>query len=175
VKRLASILALTLLLALLPVGCDSNGGVEPGDPDPLELVSMTAGAEHSCGVDPDGKAYCWGNGEDGRLGNGNTLTKLTADPVLGPTGFAAVSAGRRHSCGVATDGGAYCWGFVAGRTQTHYPWNSWVKTRPGEPELWQHEILRPDGTAYDEAEVELIRSLTRPADCGSAPRASDSK
>ena len=71
--------------------------------------------------------------------------------------------------------GAYCWGFVAGRTQTHYPWNSWVKTRPGEPELWQHEILRPDGTAYDEAEVELIRSLTRPADCGSAPRASDSK
>ncbi|MHC4711267.1 MAG: hypothetical protein ACYTA3_12845, partial [Planctomycetota bacterium] len=71
---------------------------------------MTAGAEHSCGVAPDEVAYCWGNGEDGRLGTGNNLNKLRADLVLGPTEFAHLSAGRTHTCGVATDGGAYCWG-----------------------------------------------------------------
>lgn len=57
--------------------------------------------------------------------------------------------------------GAYCWGLVAGRTQTHLPWDSWVKAYDSEPEPWHHEILRADGSAYDETEVALIRSLTR--------------
>jgi len=57
--------------------------------------------------------------------------------------------------------GAYCWGLVAGRTQTHQPWESWVKSLPLEPDPWHHEILRADGTPYDEAEVAFIRSLTR--------------
>lgn len=57
--------------------------------------------------------------------------------------------------------GAYCWGLVAGRTQTHYPWDSWLRPCEGEPDPWHHEILRPDGTAYDGAEVRLIRALTR--------------
>ena len=59
--------------------------------------------------------------------------------------------------------GAYCWGFVAGRIQTQYSWDSWVKTYDGEPDPWFHDILRADGSPYDTAEVETIRSLTRPA------------
>ncbi len=55
--------------------------------------------------------------------------------------------------------GAYCWGLVAGRTQTHLPWNSWVNPYPEEPEPWHHEILRADGSPYDEAEVRFIRAL----------------
>ena len=58
--------------------------------------------------------------------------------------------------------GAYCWGLVAGRTQTHFPWESWWKPQPEDPEPWHHEILRPDGSAYDEREVEIIRGLTSP-------------
>ena len=57
--------------------------------------------------------------------------------------------------------GAYNWGLVAGRTQTHYPWDSWVKAYPAEPEIWHHEILRPDGTAFDESERAFIQSVTR--------------
>ena len=56
--------------------------------------------------------------------------------------------------------GAYCWGLVAGRTQTHYPWDSWAKPYTAEPEPWHHEILRPDGTPYDALEVEFVRALT---------------
>jgi hypothetical protein len=56
--------------------------------------------------------------------------------------------------------GAYCWGLVAGRTQTHLPWDSWVKPYASEPEPWHHEILRADGSPWDEAEVAFVRSLT---------------
>lgn len=57
--------------------------------------------------------------------------------------------------------GAYCWGLVAGRTQTHLPWDSWATPYTREPVPWHHEILRADGTAYDEAEVEIIRATTQ--------------
>jgi hypothetical protein len=55
--------------------------------------------------------------------------------------------------------GAYCWGFVAGRIQTEYSWDSWVKTYDAEPSPWFHDVLRKDGTPYDPAEVAYIRSL----------------
>jgi hypothetical protein len=57
--------------------------------------------------------------------------------------------------------GAINWGFVAGKTQTYYPWESWdhpyVKN---QPPVWFHEVLRTDGTPYRQAEVDLIRELT---------------
>ncbi|NDC64620.1 MAG: 1,4-beta-xylanase, partial [Planctomycetia bacterium] len=36
--------------------------------------------------------------------------------------------------------GAYNWGFVAGKTQTNYPWDSWDKTYAAEPPVWFHDI-----------------------------------
>ena len=56
--------------------------------------------------------------------------------------------------------GAYNWGFVAGKTQTIYPWDSWQQPYPTEPDPWFHDIFRPDGTPYRQEEVQLIRSLT---------------
>jgi hypothetical protein len=56
--------------------------------------------------------------------------------------------------------GAYNWGLVAGRTQTIYSWESWVRDISAEAEFWHHDILRRDGTPYDASEVELIRLLT---------------
>jgi len=56
--------------------------------------------------------------------------------------------------------GAYNWGFVAGKTQTNYPWDSWTKTYTAEPPLWFHEIFRRDGSAYKPEEVMYIRSVT---------------
>ena len=45
--------------------------------------------------------------------------------------------------------GAYNWGFVAGKTQTIYPWDSWKKPYPAEPALWFHDIFHADGKPYD--------------------------
>ena len=33
---------------------------------------ITAGSAHSCVILRDGRAMCWGDGNDGRIGNGNT-------------------------------------------------------------------------------------------------------
>jgi hypothetical protein len=56
--------------------------------------------------------------------------------------------------------GACNWGFVAGKTQTQYPWDSWDKQYTDEPPLWFHEIFRPGGSPYDESEVEFIKMMT---------------
>lgn len=55
---------------------------------------------------------------------------------------------------------AYSWGFVAGKSQTIYPWDSWKKTYTSERELWFHDIFHSDGTPYRQAEVDLIKQLT---------------
>ncbi len=56
--------------------------------------------------------------------------------------------------------GAINWGFVAGKTQTYFPWSSWKHPYAAtEPALWFHEVLKSDGTPYRANEVELIRQL----------------
>lgn len=78
------------------------------------------------------------------MARGNGSTFEGALPVL-------------HKHGIA----AYNWGLVAGKTQTHLPWDSWRKPYVGrEPDVWFHEVFRPDGTPYRPQEVELIRGLT---------------
>lgn len=54
--------------------------------------------------------------------------------------------------------GAVMWGLVSGRTQTIYPWKSPYGASP--PEVWFHDLFRPDGTPFDPLEVALIRRLT---------------
>jgi hypothetical protein len=57
--------------------------------------------------------------------------------------------------------GAINWGFVAGKTQTYYPWESWEHPyAKNQPPVWFHEVLRSDGEPYRQAEVDLIRQLT---------------
>ncbi len=55
--------------------------------------------------------------------------------------------------------GCYSWGFVSGKTQTIHGWSD----RPGTPEpaVWHHDVLRADGSPYDPAELDAIRSITR--------------
>ncbi len=53
------------------------------------------------------------------------------------------------------------WGFVDGKTQTRFPWDSWLKPyTQQEPTLWFHEVLRADGSPYRQAEADLIKRLT---------------
>jgi hypothetical protein len=52
------------------------------------------------------------------------------------------------------------WGLVDGRTQTRFPWTSWVE-EVGDDEPWFHELLHADGSPYDEAEAATFR-LTAP-------------
>jgi hypothetical protein len=52
------------------------------------------------------------------------------------------------------DVGAMSWGLVSGKTQTIFPWGS--KEGSPEPPLWFHDLIRPDGAPYLEAEASLL-------------------
>lgn len=56
--------------------------------------------------------------------------------------------------------GAYNWGLMRGKTQTHLPWDSWDKPYTSPPEVWFHDLLRPDGQPYRDSETRTIRWLT---------------
>jgi len=57
--------------------------------------------------------------------------------------------------------GAYNWGFVAGKTQTHCPWDSWSTVYESEPSLWFHDIFRENGEAYKTEEIEFLKEITK--------------
>jgi hypothetical protein len=54
------------------------------------------------------------------------------------------------------------WGFVAGKSQTYLPWDSWQKpyVNGRVPEVWFHDIFREDGKPYLPAETAFIRRIT---------------
>ena len=70
--------------------------------------------------------------------------------------------------------GCYNWGLVAGKSQTHFSWSTILdlkkKKEEGdfieegesipEPEVWFHDILRTDGTPFDESEINFIKDIT---------------
>ncbi|MEM9143179.1 MAG: 1,4-beta-xylanase [Bacteroidota bacterium] len=53
------------------------------------------------------------------------------------------------------------WGLVSGKSNTIYPWISWDSTFTGEPHVWHHDVLRPDGTPFSPEEVAFIKEMTR--------------
>ena len=55
--------------------------------------------------------------------------------------------------------GAFNWGFVSGKTNTIFAWSD---PRPdgNEPELWFHDIYRPDKTPFNEEEIVFIKNIT---------------
>jgi hypothetical protein len=52
------------------------------------------------------------------------------------------------------------WGFVAGKTRTYLPWDSWQRFYVLEqPTVWFHDVLHADSMPYRQREMDLIRSL----------------
>jgi alpha-tubulin suppressor-like RCC1 family protein len=66
----------------------------------------------SCAVTAtDGRAFCWGHGRQGQLGNGKAYVSLWPRAVSGGLTFDRVSVGSAHVCGETTTNKAYCWGY----------------------------------------------------------------
>ena len=71
-----------------------------------------AGGSHTCAVTTDSRAFCWGDGRLGQLGNGKTNLSFWPRAVSGRLSFDRVSAGGEHTCGETTANQAYCWGYI---------------------------------------------------------------
>lgn len=83
-------------------------GDEKGE---LKFSSISRGEGTSCAVAVDGKLFCWGSGEAGKLGNGTTtVAQARPVPVKGKLRFATTASGSYAVCGVTTGRAVYCWG-----------------------------------------------------------------
>jgi alpha-tubulin suppressor-like RCC1 family protein len=74
---------------------------------------IDAGFLHTCAVTTSDRAFCWGRGYEGQLGNGKTYLSFWPRRVAGDLSFKRVTAGGYHSCGETTTNRAYCWGAAA--------------------------------------------------------------
>ena len=73
--------------------------------------SIAAGDTFTCAVADDGRAYCWGKGDNGELGGGKLYDQArTPRSVAGDHRFTAIVAGRQHACALDASGAAWCWG-----------------------------------------------------------------
>ncbi|HLT96247.1 MAG TPA: S-layer homology domain-containing protein [Acidimicrobiia bacterium] len=93
--------------------------VDPDDPtQPLAgTVATSTGVIHSCALTEDGTALCWGNNEEGQLGDGSTDTTgvpvVVADPTEPSSAFSGLSQLADYgwnTCAVTSGGIPYCWG-----------------------------------------------------------------
>jgi len=72
---------------------------------------ITGGYWHTCAAAFTERAFCWGDGRNGQLGNGHTYMSLWPRRAGAGLFFLRVNAGYFHSCGVTSDNRAYCWGW----------------------------------------------------------------
>jgi hypothetical protein len=80
-------------------------------------------------------------------------TEYMARP-MGSTVEGILPIAKRHNVG------AINWGLVAGKTQTYFPWDSWDHPYAAIPNVWFHDLLRPDGTPFQGTESQTIRTLS---------------
>jgi alpha-tubulin suppressor-like RCC1 family protein len=74
-------------------------------------VAVTAvGYFQACAQLSSGTIDCWGDNEDGELGNGTTTNSSTPVAVSGITTGAGVAAGAFHTCGLLSAKSLDCWG-----------------------------------------------------------------
>lgn len=76
----------------------------------LTFTQITAGYSHTCAVTAAARAFCWGSGSSGEIGDGTTTQRLRPRLVSGGLSFSRLTAGRSHTCGETTVNQGYCWG-----------------------------------------------------------------
>lgn len=119
-------------------------GDDPGELPPTYIeidgaaVHLAMSRYHTCVIMDDGAVRCWGRGDTGQLGYGNTNDlgdnpgeMPTAVVDLGGEPAVRLSAGHDHTCALMRSGSVRCWGgAIVG--QTGAGTNQPIGDEPGE-------------------------------------------
>ena len=93
-------------------GSDSGNGLLSN------IVQITLGDQYACALNAEGKVWCWGNGENGKLGTGSTGDKNYPVSVIAGSGsssplsgIAEMASSSPHTlCALSEEGRVLCWG-----------------------------------------------------------------
>ena len=98
----------------------SNPVLEVGSGSGLlnDITQVSAGNIHTCALQNNGRAVCWGAGDSGQLGKSGTSISTRPQNVLTLENLdflpledmKQISAGDEHTCALKIDGGVVCWG-----------------------------------------------------------------
>lgn len=95
------------------LGC-SGCGDQSSTPSQVSGINsaeaIDAGEFHTCALLSDTTLRCWGLGQSGQLGNGDTSDQTIPVAVSGITNAAGIAAGYRHTCTLLSDQTVKCWG-----------------------------------------------------------------
>ncbi|KAI7844168.1 hypothetical protein COHA_002303 [Chlorella ohadii] len=77
---------------------------------------ISSGVGTTCAIEPHptARAWCWGDGAGGELGNGGDSDQRSPVPVSGDGAFSASTGGWLHSCAITLDNETVCWGSSPG-------------------------------------------------------------
>ncbi len=94
-----------------------NGALSGPRARPVEVrglrhaTGIAAGENRTCAVLAGGGVDCWGDGDDGELGDGAlSLRQDTPVSVRHVTSATQVTVGEDHTCALLSDGHVDCWG-----------------------------------------------------------------
>ena len=94
----------------VPVKVDTSGALAG-----KTIKQISTGHYHTCAVASDDKIYCWGENNNGELGNGSTVDSrvpvaVNMTGVLAGKTIKQMSVGTYNTCVIASDDKVYCWG-----------------------------------------------------------------
>ncbi|QRN99330.1 hypothetical protein JRI60_10040 [Archangium violaceum] len=93
----------------------------------FRFTRIDSGSDHTCALEADGRAWCWGSDASGQLGRGVVSEWTCRDgapcgtvprAVTGGLVFQDIDAANATTCGLTTTGELYCWGQGLGPTPT---------------------------------------------------------
>ncbi|MBB4635654.1 alpha-tubulin suppressor-like RCC1 family protein [Longimicrobium terrae] len=109
------------------------------------FTAIAAGDIHTCALVLSGKAYCWGAGWLGQIGDGivSEASRYAPTEVAMPLGvtFVSISAGTTATCALGTNGKGYCWGLDEEGQLGNGPATSRIQWAPSE-------VVMPTGTFF---------------------------
>lgn len=100
----------TTTVSLVPLSISPQGALVG-----RTIKSISGGSWGTCAVGSDDRAYCWGLGTSGQLGNGASASSsipvaVSVSGVLAGKAIRSISLGTYHACAVTTENAAFCWG-----------------------------------------------------------------